>query len=63
MRDELAEVMDDPDSVVIVEWADIVQDVLPIDHLTVKINASSENGREFIFTYTDKLNHLIPINT
>lgn len=60
MRDELAEVIVDPQAVVVVEWGDIVEDVLPADRLTVTIRASGETSREFTVTYTKRLSYLIP---
>ncbi len=63
MRDELAEVIADQKAVVILEWADIIKDVLPADHLTIQIRATGENSRQFVFNCTDKLNYLTPINT
>lgn len=47
MADELAEAAHDPDAVVVVEWGDIVADVLPADRVTVTIRALSETEREF----------------
>ncbi len=61
MRDELAEVMADSEAVVIIEWADIVEDLLPADHLVVKIKASGEDSRQFFISYTEKLNYLLPL--
>ena len=63
MRDELAELLDDPSAVVAVEWADIVEDVLPVDRVTVKIKATDENERHFEFSCSEKLQYLFPINT
>ncbi len=61
MRDELAEVLADPEAVVLVEWGRIVEDVLPTERLTVRIKATSETGREFTFSYPDRLAYLIPL--
>ncbi len=63
MRDELAEVLADPDAVVAVEWADIVADVLPATRVTVRIKAVAETSREFTFEYPDTLQYLFPLNT
>lgn len=43
---ELAEVIHDPHCVVIVEWADVVQHVLPPDHLTITIELMPDGGRQ-----------------
>ncbi|TWP17742.1 tRNA (adenosine(37)-N6)-threonylcarbamoyltransferase complex ATPase subunit type 1 TsaE, partial [TM7 phylum sp. oral taxon 352] len=42
-REEIREVVDS-NSVVVVEWAGAVDDVLPSDRLVIKITAISEEG-------------------
>ncbi len=42
---ELAENQIDSKTVTIIEWADIVEDVLPQDRLQIKILATGENSR------------------
>jgi len=63
MRDELAEVLADPESVTVVEWGEMVRDVLPDKRLTIKIRSLSETGRELIFEYPPELEYLIPGKT
>ncbi|HZL07765.1 MAG TPA: tRNA (adenosine(37)-N6)-threonylcarbamoyltransferase complex ATPase subunit type 1 TsaE [Candidatus Dormibacteraeota bacterium] len=60
MRDELAEVLTDPKAAVVIEWADIVEDVLPAKRLTVKITSVSDSHRLFDFSYPPSLDYLIP---
>lgn len=45
MADELAETVDDLTAVVIVEWAGAVDEVLPIDRLTITIESPTELSR------------------
>lgn len=45
MRDELIEVVGDPDNVVVIEWGDSVGDVLPDDRIKISISSISENQR------------------
>lgn len=45
LRDELAEVMGDPSIITVIEWADIVDDVLPENHVRLTIRATGENTR------------------
>ena len=45
MADEIREVMDDPRSIVVIEWANIVNDVLPADRLTIRITSPTETTR------------------
>ncbi len=63
MRQELNEIIEDPQAVVAVEWAEIVESVLPTDRLTVSIKATGENSREFSIEYPEKLSYLLPANT
>lgn len=63
MRDELAEILDDSKNVAAIEWAKIVEDVLPSDRLTIRIKPIGETSRELIFEYPEKLSYLIPDNT
>lgn len=60
MRQELAEILNDPQAVVAVEWADQIEDVLPDDRLSVAIKVKGEEERQFIFRYPDNLNYLFP---
>jgi tRNA threonylcarbamoyladenosine biosynthesis protein TsaE len=63
MRDELAEVAGDPKAVVAVEWADIVEDVLPPRRLTVTFKTIGEDKRELTFEYPETLDYLKENNT
>lgn len=46
MQDELRETMSDPKSVVVIEWADSVEEFLPADRLTITIRSTSESSRQ-----------------
>jgi tRNA threonylcarbamoyladenosine biosynthesis protein TsaE len=63
MANELAEVAGDPKAVVAVEWAGIVEDVLPAGRLRIEIVATGETERQFTFTYPEKLAYLLPRDT
>lgn len=39
---ELAEVIDDPNAVIVIEWGDIVSDALPASRVTINISRSPE---------------------
>ncbi len=62
VADELDEAAHDPQAVVVVEWGDIVSDVLPPARLTIAITATSEDGRELVITYPPSLAYLLPGN-
>lgn len=59
VADELAEVIGDPNRVAVVEWGEIVHDVLPADRLTISIRMVSEEARELTFEYPDTLGYLL----
>jgi len=46
MTAELHETVSDPRSVTLIEWAEIVSGVLPIDRLSINISSPSESSRE-----------------
>ena len=50
MKKELAEVVEDHRNVTVVEWGDIVADVLPTDRTTISIISTSETARELTIT-------------
>ncbi len=58
MREELAEVLTDPEAVTIIEWADIVHDVLPDERLTIHITTTGETSRHYDLSVSDALQYL-----
>jgi tRNA threonylcarbamoyladenosine biosynthesis protein TsaE len=64
MRQELAEILEDTQAVVAIEWANIVENVLPERRLTIHFSATGETKRELAFEYPEELQYLLPqINT
>jgi tRNA threonylcarbamoyladenosine biosynthesis protein TsaE len=63
VANELAEVVDDPQAVVVVEWADIVENVLPAERLTIRIRNTGASSREFGFSCPKSLAYLQGSNT
>lgn len=45
MKNELAEALEDESNIVVIEWADIVDGVLPSDRLTIQFETPSETSR------------------
>lgn len=45
MSEDLAESMADESTIIVVEWADSVSDLLPKDHITLKITLNDDNTR------------------
>jgi tRNA threonylcarbamoyladenosine biosynthesis protein TsaE len=50
MADELHEAINDPKNVTIIEWAEIVNGVLPEDRITIHIVPTAEDVREVTLT-------------
>lgn len=55
LKNELEEVFGDSSTIVIIEWADIVDGVLPEDKLTIEILATGENSRTITFSGSGKI--------
>ncbi len=60
MRSEISEVLADKNVVVVIEWPDIIEDVLPEKRIVIKIRALSENEREFVIDCPKELEYLLP---
>ncbi len=63
MREEIIECLQDPNAVVAVEWADIVEDVLPPHRLVVRFQTMGEEDRQITFEYPPELAYLLKNNT
>jgi tRNA threonylcarbamoyladenosine biosynthesis protein TsaE len=59
VADELAEVIGNPQYVTVVEWGDIVHDVLPENRLSVQIAQTGEDTRQLTFAYPPGLAYLV----
>ena len=59
MAAELAEVQTDKQAVVMIEWPEIVADVLPKQRLTIKINHTDPETRCFSFAAPESLAYLL----
>ncbi len=55
LADELSEALGDKETVVIVEWADVVEQVLPVDRVTIHITSPTETSRQLTITPDDIL--------
>ncbi len=59
ITEELIDILSDKSNVVAIEWAGLVEDVLPEIRLSVTINTTSDDGRELIINYPEELGYLI----
>lgn len=58
IANEIAEVIDDKKSVVVVEWAEIVEDVLPKERLTIELVPNGDDSRLIKLKFPDNLGYL-----
>ncbi len=58
VKDELDEFLHDPNNIVVVEWGEIVDDVLPDDRVVVTISTNKDDSRTILFEYPESLNYL-----
>ncbi len=59
MKHELAELLEDKKAVVIVEWGDVLQKVLPAEKLTIKITKTGSKGRKLSYSFPRSLSYLL----
>jgi tRNA threonylcarbamoyladenosine biosynthesis protein TsaE len=59
VADELAEAIQDPQYVCVVEWGNIVHDVLPEKRVAVYIELVGENERRLRIEYAPELSYLV----
>lgn len=56
---EIADIIDDKKTVTVIEWSDIVANVLPDDRLKISIKILDDQVREVTFDYPSNLAYLI----
>lgn len=61
MHAELAEEIDEPGSVVVVEWPEVVKDVLPDIHIELFIDVVDEDIRRLRFKYPEPLEYVFEL--
>jgi tRNA threonylcarbamoyladenosine biosynthesis protein TsaE len=59
MAHELVDVMKDPKNVVVVEWAELMNNVLPTDRLRIEFKYIDEKNRKLLFTCPESLSYLV----
>jgi tRNA threonylcarbamoyladenosine biosynthesis protein TsaE len=57
MKNELAESMSEPDTVVFIEWGDTVKDVLPDERVVITCTTTGEESRHYECTYPESLSY------
>lgn len=61
VKNELVEVIGDPEVVVAVEWGEVVHDVLPGNRVSVSIAAIGEQKRSIVIRYPKEFSYVIKI--
>ncbi len=56
---ELKDVMNNPNNVVVIEWPELLLNVLPENRLKIEIQYLDENVRKLLFTYPKSLTYLM----
>lgn len=56
---ELEDLVDDPASVIVVEWSNVVEHVLPEQRLHITIAQTGDESRMLTLTYPDTLKYLV----
>lgn len=57
---EIKEVADEKNTVIVVEWAEVVSHVLPENRLKISITSQSENHRVFKLKAEDSMGYMLP---
>lgn len=58
MKDQLADSLNDNKAVVIIEWGEIIEDVIGREVIAVSISAIADNVRNFTFTIPNEYSYL-----
>lgn len=56
---ELHDVLGDPDTVIVIEWGEVVAHVLPREHMTIRIDRIGDSERRITITYPEALSYLV----
>lgn len=59
MKQELAEVLSDPQNITVIEWGVLVQDVLPKRRLRINFQVNNDESRNITFDYPEAFEYLI----
>jgi tRNA threonylcarbamoyladenosine biosynthesis protein TsaE len=59
MAHEIVELQQDPENVLVLEWAGVADNVLPEQRLIVSFEALSELQRDITLTYPEQLSYLV----
>ncbi|MDB5166349.1 MAG: hypothetical protein JWM37_421 [Candidatus Saccharibacteria bacterium] len=60
MANELAELFEDEQAVIAIEWADIVESIIPPSHVTIRIEPKAETERLISLSCPTDLEYVVP---
>jgi len=58
MGEEISEVLEDTNAVIVVEWAEVVQAILPPERIVIQIEATGETDRRLTITVPQKMAYI-----
>lgn len=56
---EISDDLNDEEKVVIIEWGEVVQHVLPYERLTIQIDKTGDNSRELIIKFPEQYKYMV----
>lgn len=59
MEHELRDSLADPQAVVVIEWGQVVEHILPEDRLTIRINKTAESNRRLDCSFSETVAYLM----
>ncbi len=59
VADELAEIIGQPNVVAVIEWGEIVHDILPEERITITFKLGGETARKLTISSPDKISYLL----
>ena len=59
MADELNEALHDPINIVVIEWGEVIHDVLPRRRLKISLEYQKNDGRLAVLTYPQSMSHVV----
>ncbi len=59
MEHELSEMLSDDTAVIVIEWGEVVEHILPEKRLTIKIDKTDDSERKLTYFYPLELAYLV----
>ncbi len=59
MEHELQDVLEDPTNIIVIEWGEVIQPVLPQNRLKITIKKLAEEARELVCEYPESIVYLM----